>query len=106
MKYVEVVKRHVNMVDFESAIEALYGRRIDFYADRVALMGGDFYPTYEFQAGPKPSLAESDAKEINQFVDTGKYTCISGVLLDDLATRGIIPSGIYVIDTTGCAETL
>jgi hypothetical protein len=80
--------------DFDRIVQEVYGKPYEIVADEET--GNYQAKTYgEFK---KEELDKYDAGELEQFKNTGKYSYLSCVLLQDLVNNDYLPEGEFVIE--------
>jgi len=77
--------------DFEQLVQSTYNQDYCFSADIEA----NYNCFYKYSV--KPKLDKFEKEDIEKFTETGEYSQLAGVLLNDLCKKGHIPKGEYLL---------
>jgi len=78
--------------EVDSLIEQHYGRGYEFLAKEEASNDS----THRFNVNGR--LSEWDQRDVDKWVQTGSGSYLTSRLLNDLANKGVIPTGNYLIE--------
>jgi len=84
----------VDYADLNLFIQHVYGHEWDFVSDH----GAHNFSTYEFSGINGEQLGKYDQGKLDDFLQSGHFSCIARILLGDLAYHGVIEVGDYLID--------
>lgn len=86
---------NVNYSDLNKFITEVYGKDFEFAVDVES--SNDVSHSYTVK---KEELTEWNRKHIDNFIATGRYGYITRSLLIDMANKGLIEEGDYIVDVS------
>lgn len=84
---------HIDYSDFENIVKSVYGQDYEFTADEET--PNDSSHSYSAKKG---NLNERNRKDIETFMNTGKYQYLASAFIEDLVDRELLPEGEFLIE--------
>jgi hypothetical protein len=98
MKIRTKVIHEVEYNELERLVRETYKHDFSFVADQE--LSNDSSKTFNGIDGVRDDSSDWDVNRWKKWVEDGCYSCMSRDILNDLAGRGLIPPGDYVIQVS------